>query len=139
MNESPPSSCGFSPKANANLPVKELVVMVGLTTPPINQLDKPASKVPFTKKLTDGGSVENIYSIFDHIKTINKYSSDDKYFTVINHVASILKGELTIDNTREIEFTKLLNDLSVRYNIIKGNAGKIFLEGNIIKITPIEK
>lgn len=85
--------------------------------------------------LTDGGGIENIYSIFEHIKTLNKDSSKDKVFTVISHIASTLKGELTIDNIKELSFSDLLNKYSFRYTELKKRSTKLFLEGTEIKIT----
>ena len=84
--------------------------------------------------LTDGGHIENLYSIFDHIKKLNNFSSQDKNFTVLNHVASTLKGELTSDNIKEIDFSERLARYSVNYNKLKKDSIKTFLEGTVIKI-----
>lgn len=85
--------------------------------------------------MTDGGDLENIYSIFDMIKTINKFSKGDKDFLIINHVATGKQEELTIDSTREIKFNKDFKKFTINYNEFKEKSYKLFLEGNEIKIS----
>lgn len=85
--------------------------------------------------ITNGGQIEHLCSIFDHLKTYSGYNTNDKNFLCINHIASTLKGELTLDNKNEIAFNEILTRYSLEFNKIKENTIKIFLEGNVIKMS----
>lgn len=84
--------------------------------------------------ITNGGGDEDLISIFDYVKVINKYSKSDKTFEIVNHVASTIKQTLTIDEVNEKEFKEKLDKYTNNYNLLKQKTGKIFVEGNNIKI-----
>lgn len=84
--------------------------------------------------ITNGGDKEDLISCFEYIKVINKYSKINNVFEIVNHVASTIKGELTIDEVNELEFKKKLDEYTNDYSILKRASGKMFLEGSEIKI-----
>lgn len=82
----------------------------------------------------DGGKKQDFISIFEYVKIINKFSSSDRNLEVINHIASTVKGELTLDEIREIEFKENLEKHLRSFDIVKKKAGKLYLEGTELKI-----
>ena len=84
--------------------------------------------------ITNGGGMEDLISIFEYVKVINKYSKNDKTFEIVNHCASTIKGEITLDEIKEIEFKEKLDKHTSDYSILKKASGKLFLEGSQMKI-----
>ena len=86
--------------------------------------------------ITNGGRDEDIISIFDYVKVANntKYSTADKKFEIFNHVATTIKGDLTVNDVNEIDFSKKLNSYTTYFNRYKKEGGKIYLEGSKLKI-----
>tara|TARA_R110002110_G_scaffold29603_1_gene105395 strand:+ start:182 stop:1318 length:1137 start_codon:yes stop_codon:yes gene_type:complete len=86
--------------------------------------------------ITNGGSDEDIISIFDYVKVVNKSSSDkrDRKFEIFNHIATTIKGELTVNDVKEIDFSKKLNSYTTTFNRLKKDGGKIYFEGPKLKI-----
>lgn len=80
--------------------------------------------------ITNGGCNEDLTSVFDYVKVINKYSAKSNKFSIINHIATTVKGELTLDELKELEYKKKFERYSNNYNIMKKKSGKLFLEGS---------
>jgi hypothetical protein len=85
--------------------------------------------------ITDGGKDEDITTIFDYIKVINKYAKGDKVFDIVNHVSSTLKGDLTVNDVNEISFKEKFDILISNYNSMKTTSGKLYLEGENFKFS----
>jgi hypothetical protein len=87
---------------------------------------KNVPKVVNFYHITDGGQDEDIIAIFDYIKVSNKNA--DKDFEIVNHVATTLKGELTINDINELSFKEKFDTLISNYNLAKTTASKLYLK-----------
>lgn len=84
--------------------------------------------------ITNGGGDEDIISIFEYIKVINNYSSKENKFEILNHVASTIKGEPTLDELNEKNFKEKFDKNTRNYSILKKSCNNLFLEGSQFKI-----
>jgi len=84
--------------------------------------------------ITDGGKDQDLISILEYAKIINRNITKEINFEIINHLASTIKGELTIDEINSISFKEKYIKYTSDYEILKNKSGKLFLEGSDLKI-----
>ena len=84
--------------------------------------------------ITNGGGHEDLISIFEYIKVINKYSSMNNSFEIINHITSTIKGDLTLDEINETVFKEEFDKYTRNFSAYKNRANNLFLEGSQFKI-----
>lgn len=85
--------------------------------------------------ITDGGRNEDLISIFEYAKTINRNLTKDIKFEIINHLASTLKGELTLDEINAYEFKEKYIKKTSNYETLKNKSGRLYMEGDNLKFT----
>jgi hypothetical protein len=85
--------------------------------------------------LTDGGDKKDMVTIFDILKTKNYSGVYGRKLQVVNHVSVTVKGDLTVNNIREADFSRLLKTSILVMKNEEKKAKHLYLKGEEMFVT----